>query len=91
MKSVPAITRNAHRVDLRWSIEEEEEDYRLVHLRWEEIGGPPVQEPARRGFGSRLIEHGFSTERASRVEIDFQPTGLICTVRAKLPKASIAP
>ena len=76
------------KISLRWSIEEEEEDYRLIEMRWEEMDGPAVREPARRGFGSRLIEHGFSTERASRVTIDFQPTGLLCTVKAKLPRAS---
>ncbi|MCW2351313.1 MULTISPECIES: sensor histidine kinase [unclassified Sphingobium] len=76
-------------IDLSWTIEDEEEDYRLIDLRWEERGGPPVQQPANRGFGSRLIEHGFSTERASGVVIDFRPTGLLCTIKAKLTNASI--
>ena len=26
-----------------------------IELRWSEVGGPPVGEPARKGFGSRLI------------------------------------
>jgi PAS domain S-box-containing protein len=27
-----------------------------VHLRWQELGGPPVSAPSKRGFGTRLLD-----------------------------------
>jgi two-component sensor histidine kinase len=51
---------------------------------WRESGGPPVAPPARRGFGSRLLERGVAAELGGQVVLDFAPTGLICTIRAPL-------
>lgn len=55
-----------------------------LHLRWEESGGPPVQAPSRRGFGSRLIERSLSQELNGVARIEFRPTGVVCTVDAPL-------
>jgi signal transduction histidine kinase/DNA-binding response OmpR family regulator len=38
-------------VTVRWTVEG-----RLLHLRWEERGGPAVKPPTTRGFGTMLIE-----------------------------------
>lgn len=51
-------------------------------LQWRETGGPPVQPPRTRGFGSRLIERGLAAELDARVEMAFAPGGLVCTVDA---------
>ena len=40
-------------VQVEWS---HEQDGRLV-LRWTETGGPPVEPPTRRGFGTRVMEN----------------------------------
>jgi PAS domain S-box-containing protein len=56
----------------------------MLHLRWEESGGPPVEPPARRGFGSRLIERSLAHELEGSVRIDFARTGVVCTVDAPL-------
>ena len=69
-------------VDVRWSTH----DGRL-HLRWTERGGPRVEPPSRRGFGSRMIERGLAAELGGTVHIDFQPEGIVCTVDAPLPEA----
>jgi PAS domain S-box-containing protein len=55
-----------------------------LHLRWEESGGPPVQAPKRRGFGTRLIERSLALDLEADVDIRFAPTGVICTVDAPL-------
>lgn len=47
---------------------------------WKEAGGPPVVAPRRRGFGSRLIEHGLAQDLRSDVLLDFEPHGLICSI-----------
>lgn len=57
-------------------------------LRWEESGGPAVQEPTRRGFGTRMIERGLAAELGGSVKIEFRPEGLVCTVDAPLPEGA---
>jgi two-component sensor histidine kinase len=54
-------------------------------LCWRETGGPPVARPTRRGFGTRLIHHGLAAELSGKVDLDFDPAGLTCTVQAMLP------
>ncbi len=57
---------------------------RELRMRWTEMGGPPVTPPKRRGFGSRLVEHGLKQDLGGDVRIDFAPTGVICTIEAPL-------
>jgi PAS domain S-box-containing protein len=59
-----------------------------LHFCWSENGGPPVTMPQHRGFGSRLIE-SLGRELAGSANIQFEPTGLICTIDALVHPASI--
>ena len=63
----------------RVRLECEVEDAALV-LTWKERGGPAVQKPSRRGFGSRIIDMGLG----GPVVCDFQPEGLTVRVQAPL-------
>jgi two-component sensor histidine kinase len=50
-----------------------------VELVWQERGGPPVTEPARRGFGQVVFERiGASLD--GDISTDFRPEGFVCTV-----------
>jgi two-component sensor histidine kinase len=60
------------------------EDGRL-RLEWREAGGPRVAPPASRGFGTRMIERGLAAELRGEVKIEFEPTGVVCTIDAELP------
>jgi two-component sensor histidine kinase len=71
------------RVTLSWTAE----DGRL-NLVWQERGGPPVSPPARRGFGTRMIERGLAAELAGTAQIDFRANGVVCTLEAPLPQGS---
>ena len=55
-----------------------------LHLTWEEAEGPPVREPAQRGFGTRLIERSLAQELGGAVRIEFPPTGIVCSITARL-------
>jgi two-component sensor histidine kinase len=66
-------------VDFTWRLEAGE-----LHIVWEELGGPPVAPPTRRGFGTRLIERGLAADLQGTVEIDYPPSGVICRIRAGL-------
>lgn len=67
------------RVAVRWSCIETGEKVH-ISLRWEESGGPPVAEPERRGFGSRLIERQAAGEFGGSARLDFAPTGLVAEI-----------
>jgi two-component sensor histidine kinase len=55
-----------------------------VQLTWQESGGPPVKEPARKGFGTTLIQRGLTGQLGGRAEIEFAPSGLRCTLECPL-------
>lgn len=55
----------------------------LAEIHWREEGGPPVREPAKRGFGRDLIEKIVAHELKSDVDLRFLPEGVEC--RLKVP------
>jgi PAS domain S-box-containing protein len=81
-----ALSGESGRVDINWSLEEEDGQCRLA-VEWAENDGPPVADPQRRGFGTRLIERGMSAEQNSAVTLRFDPGGLRCSITALLPRA----
>jgi PAS domain S-box-containing protein len=83
-----ALSVEAGRVALTWTFDEGEERLRMV---WQESGGPPVSEPVRKGFGSRLIERGLRGELQGQAVVSFEPAGLICLMEARLPGRAEAP
>jgi two-component sensor histidine kinase len=59
------------RVSIGWSVTGDQ-----FLFRWQETGGPPVTEPARRGFGSRLIERGLAQDLSAAGGLTFAPEGV---------------
>ncbi|CAN7379883.1 PAS domain S-box protein [Phenylobacterium sp. LjRoot225] len=55
-----------------------------LQIVWQEFGGPAVQTPGRRGFGSRLIERSLPAQLHGEVHLDFLPQGLRCEINASL-------
>jgi PAS domain S-box-containing protein len=47
---------------------------------WRESGGPPVEKPSRRGFGTFLIDRVLAADFDGTVDIDYRPQGLTVTV-----------
>ncbi len=58
-----------------------------LRLSWTERGGPPVREPTRKGFGSRLIERGLKGELRGTAVVSYRPEGLECVMEARAPLA----
>ncbi len=69
------------RVSVDWSIERTSEGSQFV-LTWAESGGPVVVEPARSGFGSRIIAMGLGA--SSKGVVDYRAAGLQAQFRAPL-------
>ena len=78
-----ALSNATGEIGIAWDVEHAEPFPRL-HLRWEETGGPPVRAPARRGFGTRLIERSLAQDLGGDVRISFAATGVVCIVTAPL-------
>ncbi|WEX85949.1 PAS domain-containing protein [Sinorhizobium garamanticum] len=56
----------------------------VLHLTWTEVGGPPVREPRRRGFGSILIERSLDKIIGSSVKVEYLPAGVTALIRLPL-------
>ncbi len=82
-----ALSQPEGRIDLEWTLTAETDP--VVTIRWSEIGGPPVVEPSRIGYGTRYIRSALTSLFGERPEIVFSPEGLLCTVRG--PLSRIAP
>jgi PAS domain S-box-containing protein len=50
-----------------------------LNLRWQEAGGPAVQEPTRRGFGRRVIEQTIS-QLKGKSQFNWRREGLVCEI-----------
>lgn len=67
------------RVGLQWDVQDG-----MLHLDWQESGGPPVSPPAHKGFGSRLLEELVSHDLGGVTKLDFDASGLRCRITARL-------
>lgn len=56
----------------------------IVEMVWQEEGGPRVEVPTRKGFGTRLIERGLAGTVGGTVTTRYPPDGVICTLTAPL-------
>jgi two-component sensor histidine kinase len=74
-----ALSTPAGRVDLAWRVED-----KGLRLGWVERGGPPVTEPVRRGFGSRLLEKGLARELGGATVVRYAPEGVVCEISIPL-------
>lgn len=72
------------RVQVDWTIAREGAG--RLDLTWREIGGPPVVPPARKGFGSRLIERNVRHDLAGSVELDYAGDGFVATFSIPLSR-----
>ena len=79
-----ALSDDAGSVDIRWVVSTSA-DMPALCLTWTERGGPAVQPPTHKGFGSRLIERGLAAELGGSVRLDYRPEGVVCTIEAPLP------
>jgi len=77
------------RVTISWRVTEAGDGGR-VYLHWKEEGGPPAAEPARRGFGTRLLTMG-TEQLGGEIAISFEASGLCCDLNFPLPASQMKP
>jgi two-component sensor histidine kinase len=67
-------------IHIEWSVTPDG----MACVRWIENGGPPVSPPKRSGFGRLLLERALVSDLKGEVNMDFQPEGLLCTIKFPL-------
>jgi two-component sensor histidine kinase len=66
-------------VGVEWTVREG-----VLHLDWEESGGPPVAPRTKKGFGSRLLEEFVVSDLGGYTKLDFDVSGVRCNITARL-------
>lgn len=74
-----ALSQDGGRIDVTWSATDGE-----FGFEWRESGGPHVEPPTRRGFGSRMIERALAGYFSGTAGMDYQQTGLVFSLRGPL-------
>jgi two-component sensor histidine kinase len=67
------------RVGVQWSVREG-----MLHIDWEESGGPPVSPPTQKGFGSRLLEDLVVRDLGGDTKLNYHVSGVRCNITARL-------
>ncbi|MBV1836605.1 HWE histidine kinase domain-containing protein [Acetobacter estunensis] len=76
------------RVAVTWTHDAEKREWSIL---WQESGGPPVQEPARSGFGTLLMNRAIAHDLGGRTARRFEPEGLIVEVHLPANVAAAVP
>lgn len=76
-----ALSTSAGNVAVSWS-QDARDATRASPFRWswQEAGGPAVERPARRGFGTFLIDRVLASDFDGTVDIDYRADGLVVTL-----------
>ncbi|KWV57706.1 histidine kinase [Rhizobium altiplani] len=67
-----ALSSDEGKVEVEWMV-----DAGRVAIRWAETNGPQVAVPARKGFGTVLIERAFPSKARAVHAFHFEPSGLV--------------
>ncbi|WP_017182900.1 HWE histidine kinase domain-containing protein [Sphingobium xenophagum] len=79
-----ALSNDTGTIDVEWSIVESGPSLCLF---WNERGGPLVQEPTRKGFGTRLVSTATARSLQGKAELCFMPTGVTWSMTTPLSAA----
>ncbi|WP_146691007.1 HWE histidine kinase domain-containing protein [Bradyrhizobium canariense] len=68
-----ALSTLSGRLSIRWDVADD-----VLVLRWEETGGPLVQPPTSRGFGTRSLMASVESQLGGQALFDWRAEGLLC-------------
>jgi PAS domain S-box-containing protein len=81
-----ALSTRSGRLIVKW-----ESETGWLRLTWEERGGPQVEEPTSRGFGTRSVIASIESQLGGKAEFDWRAEGLLCSLSVPLSVRSITP
>jgi two-component sensor histidine kinase len=68
-----ALSTLSGHLSIEWDVEDQ-----VLALTWEETGGPLVQTPTSRGFGTRSLMASVESQLGGQALFDWRAEGLIC-------------
>lgn len=74
-----ALSASSGRLYVRWDIQGD-----TLAVIWEETGGPEVQQPAARGFGTRNVITSIESQLGGKALFDWRSEGLVCRLSVPL-------
>jgi two-component sensor histidine kinase len=77
------LSNDSGQIVITWS-ETLEGDAPIFHFSWQEYGGPRIEKPLEKGFGSGLIEGGLAWDFGATVDLSYEPSGFICRLSAPM-------
>ena len=80
-----ALSVPAGRVAIAWRVDDETQ---RLQLTWTEKGGPPVDQPTRRSFGTRMME-SLGQQLHGQVQLAYHPAGFVYTLDAPLASLTV--
>jgi two-component sensor histidine kinase len=75
-----ALSSPTGRVEISWQVDAGDR----LHLRWVESGGPTVDPPGRRGFGTSVIGRALGGAIGGQSRIDWRREGVVCELEFPL-------
>ena len=82
-----ALSNPTGRVEITSRVDEKSQ---LFSLTWTEIGGPPVAQPTRRGFGTRLLG-ALAGQLHGDVTVTYEPDGIVYKLDSPFPALQRSP
>ncbi|WP_051882348.1 PAS domain-containing sensor histidine kinase [Parvularcula oceani] len=74
-----ALSNQEGKVIVTWTCKNDQ-----LALEWRERGGPAVEEPKRRGFGSLMLTRLLSMEIQGEISIAFDKEGVVCRMTGRV-------
>lgn len=75
-----ALSVPAGHVDIVWTVDEEA---KRLQMAWTEKNGPPVAQPSRRSFGTRMMT-SLGQQLHGQVQLTYEPSGFVYTLDVPL-------
>ena len=63
----------------------------VLKIVWVETGGPRVEKPLSRGFGTRSVIASIESQLGGQAEFDWRPEGLVCGLSVPLSSRQSTP
>lgn len=83
-----ALSTPRGRVCVEWGSLSNGNSQTVLTIRWQEIGGPPVRAPTRRGYGTSVISDLIPYELGGMVDINYVADGVHCLIEFPLEQAN---
>ena len=80
-----ALSALGGRLSVNW-----EHQQGLLWIIWVETGGPRVEKPASRGFGTRSVIASIESQLGGHADFDWRPEGLVCRLSVPLSQRQLA-